>query len=126
MIDILKRPEIQRNILIISIIIMLSMFKKCSSDKDLKIFKNEQNISALNDSIRKTVTKNGELEFNKLSYIATEKELKKVNKELLDEIEYLKGNPITVIKVETVIVNDTIPAFVSPNGDLIWLSLIHI
>jgi energy-coupling factor transporter transmembrane protein EcfT len=56
----------------------------------------EQNIIALNDSIEYHITKNGELQASIAAYIASEKELKTLNRELYDRIKEQDGKIISL------------------------------
>lgn len=88
-------------ILLISIIIL--MFKNNALEKE---YMNNQVI--LVDSIRNYENKIGELYKQKDLYITSSKELEKINRDLYNEIKYLKDNPIIITKTETVIKVDSI------------------
>lgn len=106
--NILKKPKAQRNILAVALIVVIILLRGCDGSSDIDVYKYEQNISALQDSVRTYKNKNDDLVYEKLAYIASEKELAKYNKELKDEVSYLKDNPITVTKYITRIVHDTV------------------
>lgn len=106
--NILKKPKAQRNILAVALIVVIILLRGCDGSSDIDAYKNEQNISALQDSVRTYKNKNDDLVYEKLAYIASEKELARYNKELKDEVSYLKDNPITVTKYITRIVHDTV------------------
>jgi hypothetical protein len=67
----------------------------------------DQNISALTDSLKFERTKNGELLVSVDGYIATEKELKKLNKNLWDEVHAQKGKVISLTNVIVVLRQDS-------------------
>jgi hypothetical protein len=73
----------------------------------------EQNFNASIDSIRQTINKAGEVEFNKLAYI-TDKvaNLEALNSSLYAEVKRIKGSVSTIIKGEVKIVHDTVPLIV--------------
>jgi hypothetical protein len=121
-----------RNILIgviILLLIIVGVLYKLNSNKnvDLEIYK--QNQSALNDSVRVSKNKVGDLEFSKNILIADKNTLEKLNKELYDEFKKEKGKVselsslIASIKSKP---NDTIKIpsdlITYPNGDrgLAW------
>jgi len=113
--EFLKEPKTQRNILAIALIAVIIFFRGCSKN-DIDVFKYEQNISALQDTIRTYETKNGDLVHEKLAYIANEKELSKYNQDLKDEVKHLKDNPLVVTKYVTKIVHDTV--WIKPEIDV--------
>jgi hypothetical protein len=67
----------------------------------------DQNIIALNDSLRVERDKNGELVVSIAGYISTEKELKTINKELYDRVQAQKGDIISLNHVIVQLVQDT-------------------
>ena len=83
-------------------IIVISAFlfiaNTCSSLRNEKIDGNikDQNIIALNDSIKIVKLKNGEIEVSKAILILSEKELKETNKKLYDDVKYQKGSVISL------------------------------
>lgn len=80
-----------------------------------ELARKEQNIKALNDTVRVTKTKNGELEFNRLTLIAENGELEKLNLALAEEVKKTKGK-VVYIQGTKVIIHDTIkvPITVTP------------
>lgn len=70
----------------------------CGRISDLKEEdkKKEQNISALTDSIKTVVKKNGDLEVSIDGYVATAKELKDFNERLSEQVKQQKGKVITL------------------------------
>jgi hypothetical protein len=116
LIDYLKTPKGQRNVLFIALVVLLVfMFRSCGENTNLEIFKYEQNIAALKDSIRTYENKNGELVSEKTALITEKEGLKKYNDELSKEVKNLKDNPIIVKKVSVEIIHDTI--YVDPEID---------
>jgi hypothetical protein len=79
----------------------------------------QQNVFALNDSIRTYKTKNGDLVYEKGALISENGSLKTLNKDLANEVQYLKDHPIVIIKTKIVIKHDTIevPVYI---GNPIW------
>lgn len=71
---------------------------KCSSNTKLKdeADRKDQNISAMNDSIKIIVKEKGVVEFQRDGYIATAKELEEYNKELAKAVKAQKGKVITL------------------------------
>lgn len=67
----------------------------------------EQNIIALNDSLKYERTKNGELIVSIAGYIATEKELKTLNKDLWDRVKGQDGKIISLNHVIVQLVQDS-------------------
>lgn len=108
----------QRNVLIILFVLAIIYFRGCG-DQSQTIAKYEQNIAALNDSIRIYKTKNGEIVYEKNALIVSKNELSKYSKDLEKEIKYLKDNPIVVIKWKTKIEHDTVFIPVVP-GEEHW------
>lgn len=73
-------------------------------------FKLENNIAALNDTVRITKDKNNELEFNRRSFITDKiQELEALSTSLAAEVKATKGKVITITKAGTkIILHDTI------------------
>lgn len=129
MID-LKNTKIQRNLAIIIAIIAILFVHRCTkSDTNIDIFK--QNMIALKDTIRSYKDKNGQLIYEKSSFISKLKDLESLNKELSDELKNIKDQPLVVIKTKIKIVHDTVSVpveisdpVISKNGsvsrNLIW------
>jgi hypothetical protein len=112
--------KLQRNLLItILILIGLMYFRSCST-----ISSNEntyrQNIAALQDSIRTYTTKNGELVFEKMALISENGNLKSLNSDLAKEIQYLKDNPIVVVKTVIEVKEVPVKIPVYPDGEGNW------
>ena len=105
----LKKPTGQRNVLIIAIVVVVIFFKGCGGGiSDVDKMEYEQNISALQDSVRTYTTKNGTLVFEKKALLGDVGDIGKLNKELKKEMKDLKDNPIVVTKFKTKIVHDTV------------------
>lgn len=112
----MKKFKIKINVntilIIVCIVLALLYLKQCDRSSKLndKAKISEMNIKALNDSVRTYKTKNGDLVFQKSTLIASEKELKKLNKQLYDELSGIKGDVKIVFKEKVVIKHDTIEA----------------
>lgn len=99
----IKNPKNQRNLLIVIILFLIFLLRECTPSKsDLNSL--NQNVFALQDSIRTYKTKNDKLIFEKGAFITEKSSLESLNKELFDAIKYLKDHPIIVIKPEIRIV----------------------
>lgn len=109
-----KNFILKHSFLIIAIIIAILVFitinqhrKIAAQKKEIAVYQN--NVAALNDTIRITKAKNGIIEFNKLAFIADKvANLEKVNKELADAIKNIKGDVKTIIKSDIKLVHDTV------------------
>ena len=88
---------------LVLIILFLFLGVTCSNLNELKRKNNihEQNIDALKDTIRKEKTKSGSLQISVSGYIAKERELKDLNRDLYNEIKDQKGR---VISLNTVVI----------------------
>lgn len=106
--EILKSPKAQRNILAVALVAAIIFLRGCGGGSSIDEYKYEQNISSLQDSVRTYETKNGELVNEKLALVTERNDLKKYNKDLEEDIQYLKDNPIVVTKFITKIVHDTV------------------
>ena len=107
------------NLYLIGALILVSAFsyvQSCSKNRlQSKLANLEQNVKALNDTVRVTKTKNGELEFNRLTLIAEKSELQKLNRELAQQVENTKGK-VVFIQGTKVVIHDTVevPIFITP------------
>lgn len=110
----------QRNLLAgILLVILFMNLRHCNSNSAIEnTYK--QNITALSDSIRVYQTKNGSLVYEKAAFITENGSLKTLNSELASELEYLKDNPIVIIKYKTKIVRDTVEVPIYPTKPGIW------
>jgi hypothetical protein len=83
-------------LIIIGFIILSAI--QCSRIKELQRQDaiSDQNIIALNDSIKYEKQKNGSLQASIASYIASKKELEELNKELYDLVEAQEGDVISL------------------------------
>lgn len=99
-------------IFVIILIVLLIMFAagECRRIMSLKteIDVHDQNISALKDSLKFERTKNGALLVSIDGYIATEKELKSLNKGLWDEVTAQKGKVISLTNLVVVLKQDSL------------------
>lgn len=99
---------------ILAVILLLLFLQQCrENSRAAEIYKKkeavaEQNIAALNDSIRQTKTKGGQPEFDKLSLLVQDvKDLKKLNEDLANEVKITKGRVASIAKINAKIVHDT-------------------
>ena len=112
-----RKYKIQRNILLLFLIILFIIFsfKNCNKENNISINDiidiYEQNIEALQDSIYIYKTKNKNLLYEKSILIIQKQNLKKYNQKLYNEIKYLKNNPIIITKQEIKIIRDTVYIF---------------
>lgn len=102
-----KNIKIQRNLAIIIAIIAILLVHRCTKS-DTNIDSLNQNITALNDTIRSYKDKNSQLVYEKSAFISKLKGLESLNKELSEELKYLKDHPIVIIKTRIKIVHDTV------------------
>jgi len=93
-------------IIMLFIIIMASQCSKILEQRR-EIKNHEQNIIALNDSLKYERTKNGDFLVTIAGYIATEKELKTLNKGLWDKIQEQNGKVISLNHIVAQLVQDT-------------------
>lgn len=91
-------------LLILFIVLFLNECIKINTIK--KVY--EQNIYAATDTIHQERTKNGKLEYQKGIWVTTEKELKRQNKELYDELQVEKGKVKEIIIYKIKLVRDTL------------------
>lgn len=97
------------NIIMIVVIIILSLLlmRGCQNTKNLKNENQriENNIEALNDTIREYKNKNGEKSFEKMITNMTKDELKIYNKSLYDKIVKEDGKVKTIIETKIIYVD---------------------
>lgn len=121
MIEKLKQINLNTILIVVSVVLLLLFLKQCSSTSnisdELKIA--NMNQTALNDSVRTYKDKSGILVHQKSTLIASEKELKTLNKNLYDEVKKLKGDIKIAYLVSTTIKRDTIevPTIVKDLGN---------
>jgi hypothetical protein len=100
MLEKLKKLPLNTILMIVIVVLALLYLKQCNRssnlNSDLKIANMNQLV--LNDSITTYKDKAGDLTYQKGILIASEKELKDLNKELYNEVKDLKGNPKIVIQ----------------------------
>lgn len=96
---------------IVIAILLIFVTIQCNRTNSLKgkLAASNQNRIALTDSINTYKSKNGKLISEKASLIATRKQLKDLNKNLLKEIEDIKGNVKTIVKTEIEYVDTSRP-----------------
>jgi hypothetical protein len=94
-------------LLVVLIILCFFSIRSCVGSK-IEIKRQKHNIEASLDSVRYYKDKNGELYAEKLSYIATQKEMEKINSELSDNIKALDKKLLAALNA-VVVIRDTIP-----------------
>lgn len=92
------------------VIIALLYLKQCNRSSNLndELTIANMNQAALTDSVTTYKDKSGNLVYEKSVLIASEKELKDLNKELYDEVKDLKGKTKIVYLTTTEVVHDTL------------------
>lgn len=122
--------KIQRNVLLIVIVMLLCIgyfgWTKIG-DLDRNIAISEQNIKALNDSVRVSKTKNGKLEYSINTLISDKSDLGKLSENLANQLKNEKGKVHELNQIvanikpnDTIVITNTIIKY--PNGDcgLAW------
>jgi len=110
----LRNPKIQRNLLIVAIIVIIIFMRGCGGGiSDSEQMEYKQNLAALNDSIRVYETKNGNLVYEKKALIGDANTISQMNKELKKELKDIKDNPIFITKFKTKVIHDTLKVEVS-------------
>ena len=94
---------------VVAIVLVIIMATMCQRMRELKedLSQTEQNNSALTDTLKKERLKTGELQFTIDGFIASEKELKKLNKDLYNELQKQKGKVISLNKIVILLQQDT-------------------
>lgn len=107
-----KEKLIIGGLIIFLLVLLFSLIGECENNKTIKN-KYEQNLLALNDSIRKIKRNADNLSFEKAILIIDNKNLKYLNDSLLNEIKKLKLNIkyINIINTE-VIVDKLVPSII--------------
>ncbi len=85
-------------LIILVLILFLIIGRSCAKSRDFQRIKKiqEQNIYALTDSIKTERKRSGMLEISIAGYVATQKELKDLNKDLYDQVKKEKGQVISL------------------------------
>lgn len=85
-------------LIIIALILLIIIGRSCAKSRDLQRRENihQQNIAALTDTIKTEKRKSGMLEVSIASYVASEKDLKQLNRNLYEEVRKEKGNVISL------------------------------
>lgn len=92
------------------LIAVIFAYNKCKAENEAKkrLEVAEQNIVALNDTIKITKNRAGEDEANKFAFLIDDmKALKALNVELFNKVKNIKGTVTTIIDTKTKIVHDT-------------------
>lgn len=97
-----------RYVLLIALVLIIFLyFKSCqSSNYDDKLSK--QNLKALSDSLVVTKDKLNRITYEKTSLVVSERDLKKYNKHLYDELKSERGKVKVIYDTKIVYVRDTI------------------
>lgn len=98
-------------ILVILVLIFSGLYlNTCTSESALKkdILIERQNSRAISDSLRTYMDDNKNLVYEKGILMASKGELKSLNKDLYNELNSLKKDPIVIIKPEIIIEHDTV------------------
>ena len=106
-----KRNNKRKDLFYLSVIVItiLLLLKQCNGNRDLqaKIDYQNQNLAALQDTVRVQKNKAGEDMYVKKTLLATKNNLEELNKKLYDELKKVEGDVITIHDVETVVKVDT-------------------
>jgi len=94
---------------VVAIVLVIVMATMCQTNIELReaLDRSEQNTSALTDTLKKERLKTGELQFTIDGFIASEKELKRLNKDLYDELQKQKGKVISLNKIVILLQQNT-------------------
>lgn len=100
-----KDPNKRSNILLVALIIAALMWYRTAQDKraikqeaEKQLLIHEQNVRALNDTIRLEKTKSGEIEAVKSSFVSKLEDLEKLNRDLYAEVKNEVGKVKGLIK----------------------------
>lgn len=88
--------------IIIGVIVYFSIVLRQNEKLKNEIIHKNHNIEALNDSIKSTNLKNGELQYSITSFISSENELKKINEVLYNKVKEQEGK---VLSLSSALVN---------------------
>lgn len=96
-------------LIIVVLILFIFIGRSCANSRDLERIRDiqEQNIAALTDEIKTEKTKSGKLENTIAGYIVSEKDLKKLNEDLYNEVKDQKGRVISLNKTVIQLRQDT-------------------
>lgn len=93
-------------VLVVALLMMTKFYTDLRNEK-IKNDINAQNIIAFSDSLKIERTKSGGLQVSIAGYISTEKDLKKLNKDLYDESKQQKGQILSLNKIVFGLKQDT-------------------
>lgn len=121
MLEKLKKLPLNTILMIVIVVIALLYLKQCNRSSNLKsdLIIANMNQQVLGDSITTYVDKAGDLTYEKGILIASEKELKDLNRELYDEVKHLIDNPKIVI-MERIIIKEVpfeVPTYITQYPD---------
>lgn len=104
-------PKNHKFVLVV-VVVLLSffMFRQCGQIDDLENQNQraQSNITALNDTLTQVKDDKGNLLAEKGALQGSLDDIRELNEELVDSLEYLKDNPITVTEIRYVTRQDTI------------------
>ena len=94
---------------ILVMIFVMFFLGTCNKNKDLKdeITKKDQNISAMTDTIKTVIKKNGNLEVSIDGYIGLTSDLQNYNKKLADQVKAQSGKVVTLNNIVFNLRNDS-------------------
>jgi hypothetical protein len=114
----IKDPNNQRVIFFLALVVFILLFLKGCNDKEkleAELRMKENNLIALQDTVRVEKTKNGELQYVKTTLMADMNSLKELNKDLYDEVKNQKSQVYYISKI-TAEIRDKVNGF-TPGGD---------
>lgn len=96
-------------LVILVLVVILMLGRSCARTRDAQriIDINNQNIAALTDEIKVEQRKNGRLELSIAGFVMAEKDLKKVNEDLYNEVKNQKGRVLSLNKIIMQLRQDT-------------------
>lgn len=103
-------------------VLLFVNLQTCKSNKDLKkqLAVATHNINALNDTIRVTTNRAGEVEFNKLALLTDKlSSLEQLNADLYNEIKQIKGKVSSIIKADVQVKEVEVPVPFQVNTEIL-------
>ena len=96
-------------VIILLVVLVIFIAGTCKKKRDIarELARTEQNNAALKDSLRFELDKKGQLLISINGYIASEKELKTLNKSLYDLVRAQKGDILSLNRTVVLLVQDT-------------------
>ena len=114
----IKNPNNQRIIFFVALTIFVILFLRGCNERarlEAELQMKDNNLIALQDTVRIEKTKSGELQYVKTAFMADLKTLKDLNRELYDEVQEQKSQVYYISKI-TAEIKDKVKGFV-PTGD---------